>query len=128
MSYKPKALGLNVPTGIACLRYSPFCPSPYVYLASKFASSPVIVSPVENAVVVPPRAAYSHSASVSNRYCCPVRLDNQVTYCCASSHETPTTGCWSLPHPLSLGVYSQPPAATHESHCSNVVSYLATAK
>src|SRR5215472_2974835 len=116
MSYKPKALELNVPTLVACLRYSPLCPSPYVYLASKFASSPVIVSPVENAVVVPPRAAYSHSASVSNRYLTPVRLDNQITYCCTSSHDTPITGCWALPHPRSLGEYPHPPSVTQVSH------------
>src|SRR5262244_382719 len=127
MSYKPKALGLNVPTLVACLRYSPLCPSPYVYLASKFASSPVIVSPVENAVIVPARAAYSHSASVSNRYFSPVRLNSQIKYCCASNHDTPIIGCRALPHPRSFGEYSQLPSVTHESHSANVVSYLATA-
>src|SRR5262245_21812112 len=87
-----------------------------------------MVSPVENAVIVPARAAYSHSASVSNRYLSPVRLNSQIKYCCTSSHDTPIIGCRALPHPRSFGEYSQPPAVTHESHSSNVVSYLATAK
>jgi hypothetical protein len=36
-------------------------------LAKKFACSTVIVVPVEYGVVVPARAAYSHSASVRRR-------------------------------------------------------------
>ena len=48
-------------------------------LKSQFAISLAIALPHQNLVWVPPRAAYSHSASLGNRYCRPVCLLNQRT-------------------------------------------------
>src|SRR5262245_26867818 len=95
----------------------------------KFACSVVIVGPVENAVVVPARAAYSHSASVSSLYTLPVLRDSQGRYSFVmSSHDTLITGRFPRPQPSSLGLYLQPPAAAHASHSASVSSNLPAAK
>src|SRR5262245_47494528 len=95
----------------------------------KFACSVVIVGPVENAVVVPARAAYSHSASVSSLYVLPVLRDSQGRYSFVmSSHDTLITGRLSRPQPSSSGLCLQPPTARHASQSANVTSCLPTAK
>ena len=84
--------------------------------------------PVLKAVVVPARAAYSHSALVGSRQVCPVLRLSQVTYCWASSQETLITGCRPRPQPSSAGRWVQPPSATQASHSSNVTSYFPNSK
>src|SRR5262249_19911082 len=81
--------------------------------------------PVENGVVVPARAAYSHSASVSSLYVRPAVRDNQGRKPFVMSyHDTLDTGRF----PTSLALYEQSPAATQAPHSSSVTSNLPTAK
>jgi hypothetical protein len=49
-------------------------------------------SPQYLLVVVPARAAYSHSASVGSRNCPPIFLDSQAAYSWASCQDTLMTG------------------------------------
>src|ERR1700733_7453508 len=91
-----------------------------------------MVGPVEKGgclslALVTPRAAYSHSASVSRRYSLPVFFDSQATYCVASSHDTLMTGRRPRPQVSSLGWCLQPPSLEQASHCSKVTSNLPTA-
>src|SRR5688572_32130072 len=88
-----------------------------------------MVHPVENGVVVPARAAYSHSASVNKRYVLPALPDSQGRYTfLMSSHDTLMTGSRSRPQPRSSGLCLQLAAATHKPHSANVTSNLPTAK
>src|SRR5262245_35041113 len=66
MSCRPNRLGWKLPTGVVLCRLSSDGPVPSV-LPSKLASAGEILSPKEKRVMVPARAAYSHSASESNR-------------------------------------------------------------
>ena len=72
-------------------------------------------------VVVLPRTAYSHSASLGSRYLTPVRIDNQFTYCWASDQLTLVIGA-SLGR-LGFGRYSQPFCWTHSRHSPVVTGY-----
>ena len=95
---------------------------------SYLAFSPEISSPQKYGVEVPPRAAYSHSASVSKRYSLPVFRLNQSTYRLVSCQLTSMTGRVSRPHSTSSGLYSpHSPSATHASHSLNVTSWIPTA-
>src|ERR1700734_2734229 len=58
----------------------------------QFARDIPIVSPHQYRVVVPPRAAYSHSASLGSRYGCPEALDSHIIYWPASSQLRLCTG------------------------------------
>src|SRR5438270_12718134 len=53
-------------------------------------------SPHQNRVVVPARAAYSHSASVGRRYTACVLVSSHLTYARASYQLTQTTGSLSV--------------------------------
>src|SRR5262245_34517982 len=122
MSFKPNLFAGNDPTStvLPALPHSPSENCAWLF---------VIVSPKAYCVVVPARAAYSHSASVSRRYVFPVLRDSQARYSLASSHDTLITGRLPLPQPLSSGRESlpQPPPAAQASHSANVTSYLPTA-
>src|SRR5207237_10005719 len=54
-------------------------------------------SPHQYFVCVPPRAAYSHSASLGSRYAFCVAAASQATNCFASVQLTFVTGASSLP-------------------------------
>src|SRR5688572_1394576 len=101
-------------------------------------------SPHGYAVVVPARAAYSHSASDGSRYASssPVFQFNHPTKCCASNQLTPTTGREPRPQstnalfgvpssfvrkPCSTPGPSHQRSRTHASHWSHVTSVLAIA-
>src|ERR1700680_3358041 len=75
--------------------------------------------------MVLPRAAYSHSASVTSRYSLPVNCESQPTYCLASPQLTFMTGI--SPRPQLSGARRHAAAATQASHSSNVTSNLETA-
>src|ERR1019366_9057464 len=80
MSYKPHWFGFFCPTGWVL---------PPVFLAYQaYCSSSASASPKQKAPGFPARQAYSHSASVGKRQ--PAHWQKAW----ASSHETPTTGCW----------------------------------
>src|SRR5215475_7696154 len=83
------------------------------------------LSPQEKEVLAPARAAYSHSASVTNRYSLPVNCESQPTYCLASTQLTLIAGI--LPRPQTSGTRGHAAAATQASHSSNVTSNLETA-
>ena len=74
MSYRPNPFGPNEPTGVVV---GPLL-SPQSYLLQLARFTP-ISSPQLYFVVVPARAAYSHSASVARRYAPPVSEDSQRT-------------------------------------------------
>src|SRR5262245_23032642 len=67
MSTSPQALGGNPPPRVVCSRNIPEPVPAFGSLPLKLAWTVVMVSPVENAVAVPARQAYSHSASVGSR-------------------------------------------------------------
>src|SRR6516225_1887401 len=121
MSWSPNRFGPNDPTGEGCL------PSHRLPQAAQLALFLPISSPHGYAVCVPARAAYSNSASDSNRYDLPVIRDSHAAYCRASSHVTLMTGCRPRPKPPSLTRGSQSPCATQVSQSLNVTSNLATA-
>src|ERR1700731_1057249 len=75
--------------------------------------------------MAPPRAAYSHSASVRSRYSLPGNRESQPTYCLASSQLTLITGI--SPRPQRSGTRGHAAAATQASHSSNGTSNLETA-
>src|SRR5262245_36757148 len=118
MSYSPKPLGFLSPTGCAWL---PEFLSYHAYSPSTDSSPSKEYRPV-----VPARAAYSHSASESSRYCWPVSPESHLTYFWASSQLTVIAGC--LPPPKECPTCGQPPYWTQASHWSNVSSNLETAK
>src|SRR5262249_4493126 len=72
-------------------------------------------------VVVPARAAYSHSASLGRRYVLPVFRDNQARYAFESFQETLITGLRPRPQPSSFGLRAQPPSAKQASHSAKVI-------
>src|SRR5829696_7909220 len=69
-------------------------------------------SPHQYLVCVPPRAAYSHSASLGSRYGLRVVSASHATYCLASLQLTFVTGASSFP----LAVNPQAFAAAHAFH------------
>ena len=96
MSYTPNGFAGNEPTGAGrvtshrlpqssqCARFEPIS-SPHQYA----------VRPAELNVptgLLCARATYSHSASLSNRYSCPVFPDSHRTYAFASFQLTARTG------------------------------------
>src|SRR5262245_11963799 len=96
MSYRPKALGGKLPTGVVRSRYPP----PVVSVSrvpSKLACSVERYFPKWKGVVVPARQEYSHSASLGRRYTLPVfrssgRCDSSRQNARASVHVTESTG------------------------------------
>lgn len=62
----------------------------------KFAWSEVMVGPVENGVVVPARAEYSHSASDGSLYGFPDSRESQAANALASFQLMQATGCSSF--------------------------------
>ncbi len=92
MSYRPHLLGSFIPTACVVL---PLFSSNHSYLLSCETSSPKLW-----AVVVPARHAYSHSASVGNRYlrpaaCSALRADSFSQNSIASSQSIDSTGLCS---------------------------------
>src|SRR5258708_14652440 len=77
-------------------------------------------SPPQYFVCVPPRAAYSHSASLGSRYAFRVAPASQATNCLASLQLTFVTGASSLPVATKPHAF----AATHSFHSRTVVGYL----
>src|SRR5882724_9509175 len=69
-------------------------------------------SPHQYLVCVPPRAAYSHSASLGRRYGLRVVSASHATYCFASLQLTFATGASSFP----VAVNPQAFAAAHAFH------------
>src|SRR3954452_17962854 len=96
-SNRPNAFGFFWP---------PMCGLPPL-LAAYQATSPIVsgVAPYNHGVVVPARAAYSHSASVARRYALPVFADSQRQYSAAACHVMPSAGCLSLPKPHDSSAY-----------------------
>src|SRR5260370_22791630 len=80
-------------------------------------------SPHQYFVCVPPRAAYSHSASLGSRYAFRVAPASQATNCLASLQLTFVTG------PSSLPVATKPHAfaAAHSFHSLPIVGDLSLA-
>ena len=118
MSCNPNGFAGNVPTGTV-ERSSHSLPQP-MHTALPESNS----SPHHRAVGVPPRAAYSHSASLGSRYASPVTTRSHSTYSAASGRPKWITGRSPRPQPPSGGSYTHPPASTHWSHSANVTSYL----
>src|SRR4051794_5627220 len=111
MSCRPHALASNCPTELVLPpEFSSYQP----YSRNCWGSSPK-----QYVVVVPARAAYSHSASVGNRYDFPSFSASRPKKSCTSSHETLSTGRFRSPLKW-LGLF--PITA---SHCACVVGYLA---
>src|ERR1700676_1171328 len=77
-------------------------------------------SPHQYLVCVPPRAAYSHSASLGSRYAFRVAPASQATNCLASLQLTFVTGASSLPVAPKPHAF----AAAHSFHSWTVVGYL----
>src|SRR4029434_6448977 len=117
----PKGFGGNEPTGAVTL-LSHWLPQP-----AQVAMPDFISFPPQKAVSVPPRAAYSHSASVGKRYRLPACADNHLPYSTASCHEKLMTGCRPRPPPPSFGS-SRFVAWANLSYSSKVTSYRPMAK
>src|SRR5262245_19715773 len=87
-----------------------------------------MVGPKANGVAVPARAAYSHSASVGNRYARPVFCDSRLQNSTASSQLTPLTGVLPCLYKGSDGSASKADFTigrfATSRHCSCVTSYL----
>src|ERR1700675_2366175 len=92
VSYSPKPLGRNEPVATICLLVG----LPQV---SHCARPEPTSLPHQNGVLVPARAAYSHSASVGRRYFCPDFCDNQPTKSLLASQLTLITGLSPRPQP-----------------------------
>jgi hypothetical protein len=118
MSCRPNAFGAKEPTG-AGERRSQRLPQP-----SHTVLPVPISSPQWRAVVVPARAAYSHSASDGSRYRCPVTCESQALYSSASTRDTSFTGWSSVMPRRRRGWCVHAPALTHWPHSRNVTSYL----
>src|SRR5579859_12834 len=104
MSYKPNAFAGFSPTGWVApgnsyslrpfggVTFSP----PELSRNQAYVAAWLSSSPHQNIVVVPARAAYSHSDSLGRRYAWPVLLLSHATYACASFQLTHTTGSRSV--------------------------------
>src|ERR1700675_2101189 len=92
VSYSPKPFGRNEPVATICLVVG----LPQV---SHCARPEPASLPHQNGVLVPARAAYSHSASLGSRYFCPVFWDSQATKSLASSQLTLIAGRSPRPQP-----------------------------
>src|SRR5690349_6465375 len=106
ISYSPNGLGLKLPTLAGCSTAAMSLQP--LQLAMPCSNS----SPHQYLDCVPPRAAYSHSASVGRRYVLCVEAASQPTYCLASFQLTLVTGASSLP----VAVNWQAFAAAHAFH------------
>src|SRR4051812_24692828 len=105
MSWSPNGFGLKLPTFTGCsAARSPQSLQP--------ATPGCSLSPHQYLVCVPPRAAYSHSASLGSRYDFRVASASQATYCLASLQLTFATGASSFP----VAVNPQAFAAAHAFH------------
>src|ERR1700741_5299539 len=100
MSYSPNGFGLKLPTAAGCSTAA--TPTQPLQLATPGSSS----SPHQYLVCVPPRAAYSHSASVGRRYGLCVTLASQPTNCLASLQLTLVTGASSLPVAMNAHAFA----------------------
>src|SRR6476659_9307691 len=100
MSYSPNGLALKLPTLIGCSADATSVQ--FLQLAMPSWMS----SPHQYLVCVPPRAAYSHSASVGSRYGFLVTPASQAAYCLASLQLTLVTGASSLPVAVSAHAFA----------------------
>src|SRR6478609_8272567 len=90
MSWSPNGFGLKLPTFAGCsAARSPQSLHPAMPGWS--------LSPHQYLVSVPPRAAYSHSASLGSRYGLRVVSASHAAYCFASLQLTLATGASSFP-------------------------------
>src|SRR5882762_7235947 len=76
-------------------------------------------SPHQYLVCVPPRAAYSHSASLGSRYAFRVAPASQATNCLASLQLTLVIGASSLPVATNAHAF----AAAHSFHSRTEIGY-----
>src|SRR6202008_157066 len=106
MSYSPNGFGLKLPTAAGCSTAA--TPTQPLQLATPGSSS----SPHQYLVWVPPRAAYSHSASVGRRYGLWVAPASQPAHSLASFQLISVMGTSSLPVPTNW----QALAAAHAFH------------
>src|SRR3954463_14814714 len=90
MSWSPNGFGLKLPTFAGC---SAARSPPSLQPAMPGCS----LSPHQYLVCVPPRAAYSHSASLGRRYGFRGGFASHATYCFASLQLTLATGASSFP-------------------------------
>src|SRR4051812_22124230 len=113
MSWSPNGFGLKLPTFAGCS-------AARLPQSLQPAMPGCSLSPHQYLVCVPPRAAYSHSASLGSRYVFFVALARLAAYCCASVQLTLLTGASSLPMAVKLHAF----AAAHSFHSCTVTGYL----
>src|SRR3954452_17482332 len=118
MSYRPKGFDLKLPTLSGCS--APARSPQFLQLAIPGWSW----SPHQYFVWVPPRAAYSHSASVGSRYGFLVAWASQATYCLASVQLAFVTGASSFPVAMNGHAF----AAAHSFHSLTETGNLPIAK
>src|SRR5438309_2949523 len=112
MSWSPNGFGLKLPTFAGCsAARSPQSLQPAMPGCS--------LSPHQYLVCVPPRAAYSHSASLGSRYGFPVALASQRTNCLASLQLRLEMGASSLP----VATNGQALAVAHWFHSRTEIGY-----
>ena len=105
MSCNPQSLAANEPTG-AVRSASQRLPQPLQFARLRPMSGPQLY-----VVVVPARAAYSHSASLGRRYRSPVASDSHVTYAAASAPGDPHGPAVTAPTPIVGPRYASKSAA-----------------
>src|ERR1700719_1767422 len=120
MSKSPKGLGLKLPTLAGNSAAVEATATQFLQFAMPGWSS----APHQYFVCVPPRAAYSHSASLGRRKGLCVTSASQAQKRVASFPLTFVTGASSSP----VAVKAQALAAAHSFHCRTVTGYFAMAK
>src|SRR3954454_3115975 len=118
MSYRPKGFDLKLPTLSGCS--APATSPQFLQLAIPGWSW----SPHQYFVWVPPRAAYSHSASLGSLYGFCEAAASQATNCLASLQLTFVIGASSFPVAVNVHAF----AAAHSFHSRTVIGYLLMAK
>src|SRR6266568_7553548 len=118
MSYSPNGFGLKLPTLIGCSTAATSVQ--FLQLAMPVRNW----SPHQYLVCVPPRAAYSHSASVGRRYGLRVASASHATYCLASLQLMLVTGASSFPVATNPHAF----AAAHAFHSCTETGNLPIAK
>src|SRR3954470_19453601 len=113
MSWSPNGFGLKLPTFAGCSAAT----SPQSLHPAMPGWS---LSPHQYLVCVPPRAPYSHSASLGRRYGFFVTCVSQPAYCCASAQLTLVTGASSFPVAVKPHAF----AAAHSFHSRTVTGYF----
>src|SRR5882724_7430737 len=113
MSYSPNGFGLKLPTLMGCSAAA--MSVQFLQLAMPDRNW----SPHQYFVCVPPRAAYSHSASLGSRYALRVAPASQATNCLASLQLTFVMGASSLPVATNAHAF----AAAHSFHSRTVIGY-----